>query len=77
MLEQLISFLRRYAEGNISYSEFNETMFLIRDLVDETNSLLDGTVAMFIKNEAVGDQELRDLVGQLAAHYAKAQLVTA
>ena len=45
ILEQLLTYLQSFSAGDIPYKEFSTMLFLLRDIIEETNVILDGTCA--------------------------------
>jgi hypothetical protein len=46
VIEQLLSYLSHFANGQTSYKEFSTVLFLPRDIVEDTNVILDGTCTL-------------------------------
>jgi hypothetical protein len=51
ILDQLLAYIRSYTEGKVTQEDFSATMFHLRDIVEYTNAILDGTCAGLLNED--------------------------
>jgi hypothetical protein len=66
MIQQLLAYLESYTKGQVSYRDFSTVMFLLRDIVEGTNVILDGTCA-----GVMNEQEIQAMVSDVIHAYTK------
>lgn len=60
MLDQFKSYVLRFVDGEVPYQEFSQAMFLLRDMVEDVNCVLDGTCTL--RDEAAIRQLVMDQI---------------
>lgn len=74
IIQQLIAFMESYRDGQISHGEFSAIFFILRDMIEETDAVIDGTTSLKMLQGHAGDELAREYIGQLAAKYKQINL---